>query len=92
MYYLISPSPEHLPDSSGSNPDQHGTFSICSHQYSGASGMSITISNHHRILKHVTLRFGKYARHRRDTSPTNDHQQDLDGYDDPCAFQKIFCC
>ena len=51
--------------------------------------MSITISNHHRTLKCVTLRFGKYTRHRRDTSPTNDHQWDLDGHSDPCAFQKI---
>ena len=58
MYYLISPSPEHLSDSSGSTPDQHGTFPVSSHQYSGASGMSITISNHHRTLKRVTLRFG----------------------------------
>ena len=86
MYYLISPSPEHLPDSSGSNPDQHETFSVCSHQYSGASGMSITISNHHRTLKRVTLRFRKYARHRRYTSPMNDQQKDLDGHADPCAF------
>ena len=53
--------------------------------------MSITISNHHRTLKRVTLRFGKYARHRRDFSPTNDQQRDLDGHADPCAFQKIFC-
>ena len=53
--------------------------------------MSITISNHHRTLKRVTLRFGKYAKHRWDTSPTNDQQRDLDGHADPYAFQKIFC-
>ena len=27
----------------------------------------------------------------RDTSLTNDHQWDLDGHSDPCAFQKICC-
>ena len=90
-YYLIPPYPEHLPDLSGSTLDQHGTFPVSSHQYSGASGMSITISNHHRTLKRVNLWFRKYARHRRDSSLTNDQQRDLDGHADPCAFQKIFC-
>ena len=80
---------EHLPKHSEQTSDQHGTFPVSSHQYSGAPGMSNTISNHHRTLKCVNLRFGKYARHRRDTSPTNDHQWDLDGHMDPCAFQKI---
>ena len=82
---------EHLPKHSEQTSDQHGTFPISSHQYSGAPGMSITISNHHRTLKRVTLRFGKYARHRRDSSPTNDQQRDLNGHADPYAFQKIFC-
>ena len=30
----------------------------------------------------------EYSRHGRDPSLANDHQGDLEAYDDPCAFQK----
>ena len=39
-------------------------------------------------LKCVTLRFGKYYRHGRDSSPANDHQRDLDAHNGPCALHE----
>ena len=39
-------------------------------------------------LKCVTLWFGNTPDIVRDTSPTNDHQRDLDGHGDPYAFHE----
>jgi hypothetical protein len=34
--------------------------------------------------------FREYSRHHRDSSPVNDHQGNLDGHDNSCAFMKNF--
>ena len=66
--------------------DQHGTFSVLYSPFSDKSGDSKTYLVASSTLKRVTLRFGEYYRHGRDSSPANDHQRDLDAHNGPCAL------